>query len=78
MSVIRPTWGYRKGEAKIFDLAPGDRLPVGWSSAPPPGEHPNVPPHAALEPVAEPPKAEPAPTLEELEEFEARAKSKRR
>ena len=43
MSVIKPTRGYRKGECKVFDLAPGDELPAGWSDKPHPGDHPNAP-----------------------------------
>jgi len=50
-----PTWGYRRGEAKIFDLGEGEKLPPGWSDAPPPGTHPNVPKGAASEPKEEPP-----------------------
>ena len=40
----RQTWGYRRREAKVFDLREGEKLPPGWSDAPPPGMHPNVPP----------------------------------
>ena len=30
-----PTWGYRaSGEAKIFDLVPGERLPESWEASP--------------------------------------------
>jgi hypothetical protein len=29
-----PTWGYRSGEAKLFELKPGEALPDGWSDAP--------------------------------------------
>ena len=36
-----PTFGYRKGEAKIFDLKPGEKLPKGWAERPCPGEHPH-------------------------------------
>lgn len=35
------TYGYRKGEAQIFDLADGEKLPDGWQSRPFPGDHPH-------------------------------------
>jgi hypothetical protein len=47
-------WGYRRGEAKIFDLREGETLPEGWSDSPPPGEHPNVPKGANPAPAASP------------------------
>jgi len=31
----RQTWGYRRGEAKVFDLGEGETLPAGWSDHPP-------------------------------------------
>lgn len=36
-----PTWGYRPGKARIFELAPGEKLPPGWSDTMPKGEHPH-------------------------------------
>jgi hypothetical protein len=33
MKVI-PTWGYRAGEAEIFQLAEGESLPAGWEDSP--------------------------------------------
>lgn len=40
----RAVTGYdRAGNAKIFDLRPGQKLPEGWVDAPPPGTHPNDP-----------------------------------
>lgn len=36
-----PTWGYRRGEAKIFDLKHGESLPDGWSRRPERGFHPH-------------------------------------
>jgi len=35
------TFGYRRGEAKVFDLKDGERLPDGWSDRPPKGDHPH-------------------------------------
>ncbi len=29
-----PTWGYKPGESKLFDLNPGEKLPDGWSDSP--------------------------------------------
>lgn len=29
-----PTWGYRAGEAEIFQLAEGESLPAGWEDSP--------------------------------------------
>jgi len=29
-----PTWGYRKGESRIFDLPAGGKLPPGWYDSP--------------------------------------------
>lgn len=34
MSEKIPTWGYKGGEAKIFDLEPGEKLPAGWADSP--------------------------------------------
>lgn len=35
MDQSNPTWGYRPtGEAKIFDLVPGETLPEGWEASP--------------------------------------------
>jgi hypothetical protein len=42
-----PTWGYRKGEGKVFELNPGETLPEGWTEIPHLGDHPNVPKHVA-------------------------------
>jgi hypothetical protein len=39
--IINPTFGYRKGEARIFNLKPGEALPDGWSPTMPRGEHPH-------------------------------------
>lgn len=50
MSGIRPTFGYRKGVAKIFNLEPGDKFPAGWSDKPEPGDHPNAPHEQRVEP----------------------------
>ena len=36
-----PVCGYRKGVVKVFDLAAGGKLPVGWADKPAPGEHPH-------------------------------------
>jgi len=57
-----PTWGYRRGEAKIFDLGEGERLPAGWYDDPkkaasragsePPWE---APPESSLDPDGNPP-----------------------
>jgi hypothetical protein len=33
--------GYRKGQAKVFDLAAGGKLPVGWADKPAAGDHPH-------------------------------------
>lgn len=33
MKVV-PTWGYRAGEAEIFQLAEGESLPAGWEDSP--------------------------------------------
>jgi len=33
--------GYRKGVAKVFQLAAGGKLPVGWTDKPAAGEHPH-------------------------------------
>jgi hypothetical protein len=42
------TWGYRPGQAQIFDLADGEKLPDGWSDTMPKGDHPNeLPPKPA-------------------------------
>lgn len=45
MTEKRPTYGYNAaGEAKIFDLEKGDKLPAGWHSKPvKPEQHPNHP-----------------------------------
>lgn len=38
-----PTWGYQPdGSAKIFDLAPGEALPDGWSTSPAVIEDPSL------------------------------------
>ena len=29
-----PTWGYRDGEARLFELEPGAPLPSGWADSP--------------------------------------------
>lgn len=29
-----PTYGYRNGEARIFQLKPGEMLPKGWRDTP--------------------------------------------
>lgn len=29
-----PTFGYRRGEAKIFNLRKGEKLPKGWQDTP--------------------------------------------
>jgi hypothetical protein len=29
-----PTWGYKAGEAQIFQLAEGESLPAGWEDSP--------------------------------------------
>lgn len=35
MDQTNATWGYKPtGEAKIFDLAPGEALPEGWEASP--------------------------------------------
>ncbi|MTW19401.1 hypothetical protein GJ689_24735 [Rhodoplanes serenus] len=52
MSETLPTWGYRPGEARLFDLAPGEALPAGWADAPARGHHPHdcergIPPEPA-------------------------------
>ena len=57
----RLTYGYRKGEAKIFDLKPGEELPSGWSDTPPVGEHPNVPRVTSVPPPWDPMKDDPPP-----------------
>lgn len=31
-----PSWGYRPGEGKIFELDPGEKLPAGWVDHPVP------------------------------------------
>ncbi len=31
---IIPTFGYRRGEAKIFNLRKGETLPKGWQDRP--------------------------------------------
>lgn len=31
-----PTWGYKDGEGKIFQLSPGESLPAGWADSPAP------------------------------------------
>jgi hypothetical protein len=36
-----PTWGYRSGKARVFELAPGEALPKGWADTMPRGEHPH-------------------------------------
>lgn len=42
MAETVPTWGYcADGEAKIFDLAPGESLPSGWADTP--AARPNPP-----------------------------------
>ena len=41
-------WGYRKGEAQIFDLKDGEKLPDGWSDICPTEFHPNVPKASAV------------------------------
>ncbi len=38
---IIPTWGYRKGEAQIFNLPKQGALRKGWADKPPRGEHPH-------------------------------------
>lgn len=35
-----PTFGYRAGEAKLFQLAPGEALPEGWFDTPQPDNDP--------------------------------------
>ena len=38
------TWGYRdNGEAQLFNLAKGEKLPEGWHKSPKPKNHPNDP-----------------------------------
>ena len=35
MMHVTPTWGYAEnGDARIFELEPGERLPDGWLDAP--------------------------------------------
>ena len=63
----RQTWGYRRREAKVFDLREGEKLPPGWSDAPPPGMHPNVPP--GREPPLEEPPSETLPPVSESETY---------
>ena len=29
-----PTWGYKAGDARIFDLKEGESLPDGWADSP--------------------------------------------
>lgn len=29
-----PTWGYKDGEAQIFNLKKGEKLPAGWKDTP--------------------------------------------
>lgn len=31
---LRPTWGYKAGEAQIFQLREGEDLPAGWADSP--------------------------------------------
>lgn len=31
-----PTWGYKPGEGRIFELKPGEKLPEGWLDTPQP------------------------------------------
>lgn len=31
---VVPTWGYKGGEARVFNLKPGEKLPDGWSDTP--------------------------------------------
>lgn len=59
-------FGYRKGEAKIFELKPGQDLPSGWQDRPLPGDHPHEIELAKLAPKPAEPVAvvEPARTVE--------------
>lgn len=34
MSEKIPTWGYKGGDSKLFELEPGEKLPAGWSDSP--------------------------------------------
>ena len=31
---VIPTWGYKGGESKLFNLKPGEDLPSGWADSP--------------------------------------------
>ena len=46
--------GYRKGVVRVFDLAAGGKLPVGWADKPAPGEHPHEIELAITSPPAKP------------------------
>lgn len=62
-----PTWGYRAGESRIFDLpADNPKLPEGWYDSPaliPTEDLANLPP---------PPAPAPSPSVDEQEEAERR------
>jgi hypothetical protein len=51
-----PVCGYRKGVVKVFDLAAGGKLPVGWADKPAAGEHPHELELAITSPPAKPPR----------------------
>jgi len=60
-----PTWGYRRGEAKIFDLGEGERLPQGWYDDPKKAAS-----RAGSEPPWEaPPKETPPPVSESAQDW---------
>lgn len=53
-----PTWGYKAGEARIFDLEAGESLPSGWVDSPAKvGAEKSAPAEVPDEPI----EAEPAP-----------------
>ena len=67
MDTTIPTWGYRpNGDARIFDLAPGQALPEGWEASPACITDPSLASADALTARAAgreyvPPKADPKP-----------------
>lgn len=73
MSATVPTWGYRQGESRIFELPHGGALPAGWYDSPAKipagGSGKGGGPAAAVSHPA-PPAPPPPPSIEEQERAE--------
>lgn len=77
MTIKSPTFGYRPGEARLFELEPGEALPEGWFDTPQLDPEPPIEAAVPGAPVVEitlDSDSEPYPENHEIDGLRARAR----